>query len=504
MDTATLAALLTPHVDDGWELVADIARPGVAAKVAAVRNGAATTAVLGVADAVRVTAEVADPAVATRGDRRKAVLVAAGDTSVARRVAPTAALLDGDLDDVVARIAARSTTTPAMISVFLAAEGERRHVLAEPLARIADIGGLALIFAERADSLGPDGVVAFYRELDHALRLETNAASATSIIRHRTGLQRARMPDAALRALAGWLAQHGGARDRLLQGVDDHPAVKDPIPAGAGAGLAAIAVGCIQRPFAGPTPLVAALLARHRGAPTVALLRTVAASGITWAATRDAFSATQSLQVAQIVEMLGDVNVDRTRSATFIADALSDLFSVPYTQSTAPCIDGQHLATRYVDRIGPLAALRLAAACVPTSYGVNDVRAQLLYTTVAALIGDLAVDEVTALRAQDGAVDAHIRRVLAQHLHRSGEQSTAMWRHTLAAVDTSLVVSAIRNDNDLAARWTAHLAARVEHVARDHELDLGELWQAVCTLAVGASLPTDELVDIAAATLSGT
>jgi hypothetical protein len=169
----TRADLLWPHMTSpSWVDVAEVARPGLRSKVAAVAAGTATTAGLPVQAAVRVleALPLADRAAAACGDRRAAVIALPGVAAAAPGVSdPRRAahrLFDGTPDEVAARLASRSKVTSAALDAFCSCDDEMVAALAAKVLTLAPLDGAARVVAEVSDRGLPGGVVGLFRDVE--------------------------------------------------------------------------------------------------------------------------------------------------------------------------------------------------------------------------------------------------------------------------------------------------------------------------------------------------
>jgi hypothetical protein len=169
----TRADLLWPHMTSAsWVDVAEVARPGLRSKVAAVIAGTATTVGLPVQAAVRVLESLPFDARAgaARGDRRAAVTALAGVASTPSGPSdPTRAahrLFDGTPDEVAARLAERSKVTSATVDAFCSCDDGMVAALAAKVLTLAPLDAAARVVAEVSDRGLAGGVVGLVRAVE--------------------------------------------------------------------------------------------------------------------------------------------------------------------------------------------------------------------------------------------------------------------------------------------------------------------------------------------------
>ena len=496
MDAVTFAERIVEHVPTGWEHVAEVARAGTAAKIAAVRSGEQTTATLDVRSAARVAAEVANPAAATAGDDRVTVRAALGETATKRR-SPTAALFDGTAEQVRAALSERSSTTPAMVEAYLASSPEVRAAAADRMLIIGDIDAIAAVMSERAATLGPGGAAAWFGPLLDALRSDVDQHRPRLVqFAGDAGRQLARLAPGAATALAVWLDTY--ALDAKI--TSEHVARLSASFAGvaeeAGGGLAAIA-STLGVTFAGPVELGAAALAHSTSSLR---FRSAIASGVPWSAMRERYAAehrggsggaaAEALSYATEHQPRTNPFIVELTAAEFAGARTADAYMDHVTQSRIAQLEGV---------LDDTSLLRVAA--LTGNHMGSQWSVQAAYNALAKLLSTRSVEAVAAVADNDERVDAHIRSTVIAAVNQRIALHPAVWRHAVARLHTGEFAE-LAADHPVAAQHLAEtLSAHIEAVAAGSDVRRAELWAATCTLAPTMAAPAAQVVETAAATI---
>lgn len=518
MDAVTLSELLAPHIQTGWEHVAEIARPGTAAKVAAVRAGA-TVRDLSAHDAARAVLEAPDPAQAVAGETRATVLaVAAGST---RHRSPTAQLFDGTPEQVAANLEERKSITDSMIDAYLDATEAVRAVSAATMVKLAESRGIAAVLCERADTLSPaaftNWVLVIFAEIaaaERALGASSGPRNRSNPNRERERLtrQRARIDAATVAALRAWLEHHGGAGHgaKLSWPGQQIPTVTATPTEASGDSLAVLAAVRGHR-LTGPTHLGRAALAAYTsgevGIPLTYLARIAADTDVPWPEVRAAVYGDAPLgddgstfSFSDLVHLADAVTCDGDPRYGWAAQMLRCELEAP-VECTPGYYDQMHALLPHVaGELGVPAALRAAALAGVARYAWSSVAHGESFRELVELghLSPAAVDEAVA---QDPVIATYVHGAVVASLTGRVRVTPRLWRYVATYATTAELAEASRSDDSVAERWAELLSSEVERHVADGA-DRAVLWSAVLTLASTLSQSTADTVALAAATIT--
>lgn len=511
MAAPALAKTLWPHLETGWDDIAELETPGIAAKLAAVRAGTASTSTLNVTAAVKVLSELADPEAAAAGDTRVAVRAALGErhaaTTPKKRTTPSERLFAGTPDDVVAALKKKRSVTPALSAAYRGASPEVRDATWELMLWNATSSRVAAdVLAERAETLGV-GAAATIHEYVHR-------AVAGTPARRRVGIHdsRCRPLIIGLRAvLTAWLDANnttGAPWCVALEPTDDTPLPFDTPPepsAAAGLGALAAVLGVVVH---GPDSVAEGALAAT-GAGLAADLGTagltIGASTLTWKQISsiinfDELAARGALNFLSSVAAAG--------SARAAADGINELYSAaraPERVTGGTCA----LISEADPALEPGAAVRLWAA---TWAGCEDgnshwVNAQRRGWTEALIAHLAATTPAAAGAVRDTLNEPHCAAATVAAAHALIAAAGAAHSDAIDVLFEHVVDTCTAGD---LAGWAAQApnAAWVRGWARHLDTLITEavgvtgnrveMWTATLTILDGFNGPSSDAVAVAA------